>query len=186
MGEGRGRLMHTKAVVFVIALITFSLVAVSFSTPVKAANWKPITTITGSGSQTTSEFMVNGSEWRIRWSYVPDAQAPDLSVFSFFVYPHAETSAYVGRVIQYGSEQTSGTLNLSAGTGLHYIEVVATNNRGYTINVEYNTESITSGSFVVLVVGIALGVPIILIIVISVLIRKRVKKRRAELLPPPP
>lgn len=172
--------------VIVLVLLAVSLVVVSFSVPVRAASWQPIITITGSGSQTTSEFMVNGSEWRVRWSYVPDAQAPDLSVFSFFVYPHAETSLYEGHVIQYGNEQTSGTLIPKAGTGLHYIEVVAGNNRGYTINVEYNTESVVSDSFIVLVVGIALGLPIILIIIISVLVRKRVKKQKTELMSPPP
>jgi hypothetical protein len=178
--------MIKKAAVIVLVLFTASFVTISFSVPVRAANWQPVVTITGSGSQTTSEFMVNGSEWRVRWSYIPDAQAPDLSVFSFFVYPHAETAVYEGRVIQYGSEQTSGTLIPKSGTGLHYIQVVAGNNRGYTINVEYNTESVTSDSFIILVVGIALGIPIILIIIISILVRKRVKKRKNDLMLPPP
>jgi hypothetical protein len=178
--------MIKKAAVIVLVLLATSFFAVSFSVPVKAENWQPVITITGSGSQTTSEFMVNGSEWRVRWSYIPDAQAPDLSVFSFFVYPHAETSVYVGHAIQYGSEQTSGTVIPKAGTGLHYIQIVAGNNRGYTINVEYDTESVTSGSFIVLVVGIVLGIPIILIIIISILVRKRVKKRKNDLMLPPP
>lgn len=178
--------MQRRTIVSILVLVILAVVAVSFSAPVKAANWQQVTTITGSESQTTSEFMVNGSEWRVRWSYVPDAGSPDLSVFSFFVYPHAETSIYVGHVIQYGSEQTSGTLNVNAGTGLHYIEVVAGNNRGYTLIVEYNTESVASGSFITLAVGIALGVPIVLIIIISILVRKRVKKRKLEMMPLPP
>jgi hypothetical protein len=130
--------------------------------------------------------MVNDSEWRIRWSYVPDAQFPDLTVFSFFVYLHGETAAYVGSVIKYGNEQTIGTLDLNVGTGLHHIEIVAGNTDGYTLNVEYNTESVASGSFIALVVGVALGVPIVLIIVISILVRKRVRKRKLQMMTPPP
>jgi len=133
--------------------------------------------------------MVNGSEWRIRWSYTPDAQFPDLTAFSFFVYPHAETSAYVGHIIQYGNDETSGTLNLNVGTGLHYVRIVAANTHGYTLTVEYNTESVTSDSLIALIVGLVIGIPIVLIVVISFLVRRRVKRRKlqaTELPPPPP
>lgn len=181
--------MQKKAIIVIVFIMTVLVAIVSVSTPVNAANWQPVTTITGSGTQTTNEFMVNGSEWRIRWSYTPDAEFPDLTAFSFFVYPHSETSAYVGHVIQYKAEITSGTLDLNDGTGLHYITVLATNTRSYTLIVEYNTESVASDSLLFLIVSLALGIPIVLIVIISFLVRKRVKKRKllaSQQFPSPP
>ena len=178
--------MQKKAVPLIFVIATAIFLVPSFTMPAEAANWQQVTTISGSKSQTSSEFMVNGSEWRIRWSYTPDTQFPDLTAFSFFVYPHAETSAYVGHIIEYGNDETSGTLNLNVGTGLHYVHIVAANTPGYTLTVEYNAESLASDSLIAIVVGLVLGVPIVLIVLISFLVRKRVKKRKLLSAPPPP
>lgn len=170
-----------------ITVVTVVILFVSFCiVNVQAVNWQQVKTISGSGSLTTDEFMVNGTEWRIRWSYAPDAQFPDLTAFSFFVYPHGETSTYVGHVIQYKGEVTSGTLDMNDGTGLHYIRIITANTPDYTLTIEYNKASETSGSFIFMVVGLALGIPIVLIVIISVLVRKRVKKRKTLSMPPFP
>jgi hypothetical protein len=172
----------------IFVLVTAMFVAVSLSKPVKAANWQQVTVISGSGSQTAGEFMVNGSEWRIRWSFARNAQYPSSTAFSFFVYPHGETNVYKDSVIKYGGDENSGTLSLQ-GTGLHYIEIVVANTPGYTLNVEYNADSVVSDSTLVLVIALTIGVPIVLIVIISVIVRKRVKRRKllaAPFAPPPP
>lgn len=178
--------MQKKTLPLILVTAVAVFLVLSFTLPAEAANWQQVTTISGSDSQTTSEFMVKGAEWRIRWPYTPDAQFPDLTAFSFFVYPHAETSVYVGHIIQYGNDETSGTLNLNVGTGLHYVSIIAANTPSYTLTVEYNTESVASGSFIALVVGLVLGIPIVLIVLISFLVRKRVKRRKLLAAPPPP
>ncbi len=108
--------MQKKTVPLILVTAVAVFLVLSFTLPAEAANWQQVTTISGSDSQTTSEFMVSGSEWRIRWSYTPDAQFPSLTAFSFFVYPHGETAAYVGHVVEYGSSETSGTLDFHDGT----------------------------------------------------------------------
>jgi hypothetical protein len=180
--------MHIGAKAFFLALLTAMLVATSFAIIVEAANWQPTTSFTGSESQTTNEFMVNGNDWRITWTYTPNLQYPDLTAFSFFVYRHGETSEYVGHVIQYGSDQTSGTLSLHDGTGLHYIRIETANTQGYSLAVEYDAASVSSDSDIFLIVSLVLGIPIILSVVILVLVRKRVKRRRllVNSFPPPP
>jgi hypothetical protein len=185
---GRTLMQNRTAQLIAFAAVSILFVS-SYPVFVQAADWQQIATITGSSSQISSEFMANGTEWRIRWSYVPNTQFPDLTAFSFFVYPHGATDAYVGHVIQYKGDVTSGVLDVNDGTGLHYVRIVAANTPSYTLIVEYNIESVTNDSFIFLIVGLALGIPIILIVIISVLVRKRVKKRKllaSRLFPPPP
>ena len=162
------------------------MVAAIFSIPVKAANWQPVTTVTGSGSQTSAEFHIKGSEWRISWTYTPNPQEPSLTVFSFFVYPHGETAAYVGNVIKYGSGETSGTLSIHEGPKLYYIEVLAGNTPGYSLSVEYDADSEVSDSLLVAIIAAVIIIPTILIVVMAVLVRKRVKNRKLAMLSPPP
>jgi hypothetical protein len=178
--------MQKKTVPLILVTAVAVFLVLSFTLPAEAANWQQVTTISGSDSQTTSEFMVSGSEWRIRWSYTPDAQFPSLTAFSFFVYPHGETAAYVGHVVEYGSSETSGTLDFHDGPGLHYVEVLAANTQGYTLNVEYDTQSVMSDSLIAVIVGLVIGIPIVLIVIISFMVRRRVKRRKLLTASPPP
>jgi hypothetical protein len=183
--------MKKKTMMLLFTLMLIVLAAASFSTtPVKAANWQAVTTITGSGSKTSDEFRISGSEWRIKWTYIPNGQDPSLTAFSFFVYPHGETAVYVDRVIEYGASSTSGTLNIHEGPKLYYVEILTANTPSYTLTVEYDADSVVSDSMLAVIIFVAIGVPIILIIVIAVVVRKRVKKRKQSLVsisfPPPP
>ena len=169
------------------ALAAVVLVVASWSPLAQAENWQPVITITGSGEQTSSEFHIKGSEWRIRWSYTPNAQYPSLTVFSFFVYPHGETAAYVDSVVL--PDESSGVLNIHEGPRLYYVRVVAGNTPGYTLVVEYDADSEVSDSTLAVIIGLTLGIPIILIIVMAVLVRRRYKSRKAansSALPSPP
>jgi hypothetical protein len=183
--------MQKKTIVLLFTLVLIMLAAASFSTiPVKAANWQTVTTITGSGSKTSDEFRISGSEWRIKWTYTPNGQEPSLTSFSFFVYPHGETAVYVDRVIEYGASSTSGTLNIHEGPKLYYVKILTANTPSYTLTVECDADSVVSDSLLAIIIVAAIGVPIILMIVIAVVVRKRVKKRKQSLksisIPPPP
>ena len=179
--------MRKHKIGLAIALTIAFLFLGSFTAPAKAVNWQPVTTITGTGSQTTSEFMVSGSEWRISWSFNPNNQYPDLTGFTFFVYRHGEDVQYLDRVIEYGDDKTSGILSLQ-GTGLHYITIETANTPGYTLTIEYDSESNPSDTSLAVIMALTLGIPIILIIIISIVIRKRVKSKKESMknLPPPP
>jgi hypothetical protein len=170
-----------------VALTAAFLIGVFFTPSAQAANWQPATTITGTGSQTTNEFMVSGDSWRISWSFTPNSQFPSLTLFSFFVYRHGEDAQYLDDVIESGSDQTSGVMQLH-GTGLHYVRIEAANTRGYTLTVEYDSDSTVSDSSLALIIALVLGVPIVLIIIMSVILRRKYKGKRAtaQTFPPPP
>ena len=180
--------MRKTVIVLIVVLVTAACAVVSLSKPVKAASWQQVTVFSGSDSQTSSEFRVNGSEWRIRWSFSRNAQYPSLTAFSFFVYPHGETSLYKDYVSQSSGEENSGTLNLT-GTGLYYVQVLVANTPSYSLIVEYNTESVASDAEIVLIVLAAIAVPTILLVIIAIFVRKRAKRQKlpaAPTMPPPP
>jgi len=101
--------MRKQKIGLAIALTIIFLFLVSFTAPAKAANWQPVTTITGTGSQTTSEFMVSGTEWRISGSFSPNNQYPDLTGFTFFVYRHGEEAQYLDKVIEFGDDKPAAS-----------------------------------------------------------------------------
>jgi hypothetical protein len=177
--------MRKIKIMILLLLLVAAIAAVSFPRPVVAANWQVVKTITGSGSITTDEFHIDGSEWRIKWNYSPNSQEPSLTAFSFFVYPHGETTSYVGHVIEYGSANTSGTLDLHEGPRLFYIEILAANTPGYTLTIESDVDSVVSDSLLYAIIATVFAVPIIIIIVIVVALRKK-RKRLSMPLPPPP
>lgn len=182
--------MQKKTMMLLFTLMLIVLAASFLTTSVKAANWQTVTTITGSGSKTSDEFRISGSEWRIKWTYTPNGQDPSLTGFSFFVYPHGETAVYVDSVIEYGASSTSGTLNIHEGPKLYYVEILAANTPSYTLTVECDTDSVVSDNLLAVIIFATIGIPIILIIVIAVVVRQRVKKRKQSLMspsfPPPP
>jgi len=150
-------------------------------------NWKTVTTVTGSGSQTTAEFNISGSEWRMNWSYAPNWQQPSLTVFSFFVYSHGGNP--VDYVTRYGASNTSGTLNIHEGPKPYYITIEAANTPTYTIIVEYDADSAVSGSLLAAIIAAVFAIPTILIIIMVVALRRKYKKQKAaatQTVPPPP
>ena len=121
--------MQKRSAAFLCIMISAALIAASFPAPAKAVNWKTVTTVTGSGSQTTAEFNISGSEWRMNWSYAPNWQQPSLTVFSFFVYSHGGNP--VDYVTRYGASNTSGTLNIHEGPKPYYLTIEAANTPTY-------------------------------------------------------
>jgi hypothetical protein len=176
--------MQKRSVAFLCAIISAAIIAASFSAPAKAVNWKAVTTVTGSGSQTTAEFSISGSEWRINWSYAPNSQAPSLTVFSFFVYSHGGNP--VDHVIRYGASETSGTLSIHEGPKPYYITIEAANTPSYTITVEYDADSTVSGSLLAAIIAAVIAIPTIIIIIMVLALRKKYKKPKPPTTQPPP
>ncbi len=87
--------------------------------------------IKGSDSKTSSPFVVTTNEWVIDWEYKTDD--PDLSVFSFFVYPRGETTFFVESVLF--PDATSGSTYSYAGAGEYYVKVATGNIKSWTITI---------------------------------------------------
>jgi len=135
---------------------------------VQAADWQTVKTFTGSGTDTynTDNFSIPGSEWRITWSYTPDSQFPEMTLFNVVVYPKGETALYVDFIMKSGAADTSGASYFHQGPGDYYLKINVANTEGYTITVQYDTESVPRaagiGSWVV---GAAVLVIIIVVII---------------------
>jgi hypothetical protein len=92
----------------------------------------------GTEQRSSDAFHVPGSEWRIVWSYAPDAQLPELAVFNAVVYPKGERAAYIEFIMETGANQTSGTTYVNEGPGDFYVNVNVANAEAYTVVVEYD------------------------------------------------
>jgi hypothetical protein len=181
--------MKKRIAGFEFVVLAACLTAASLCPSVRAANWRPVTAFTGSASQTTAEFHIGGSEWRINWSYSPNGQDASLTAFSFFVFPHGETANYVDYVVQYGASNTSGTLNIHEGPKLYYLKILAANTPGYTITVEYDADSVVSDSLLAAIIAAVIIVPTVAIIIMAIFVRKKYRKRESpttSVQPPPP
>ena len=93
------------------------------------ATFEPIV-ITGSGDKTSPPFTVTTDEWVIDWSYVPDPEYPEMTVFGFFVYPRGKTA---GSVVSVSFAEESGSTYSYAGAGEYYIQVIAANIKSWEV-----------------------------------------------------
>jgi hypothetical protein len=179
--------MQTKCAVILCFLVLNIVSAASLFMSVKAANWKNVTAFAGPGNQvTTPEFHINGSEWRITWTYTPNVGVPDLTVFSFFIYRHGETTP-VDYLSKNGATETSGAFYMHEGPRLYSLQII-TSTPGYTITVEYDADSAVSDSLLYAIVAAAIAIPTVIIVVMAVLVRKKYGKQKTMMAssPPPP
>lgn len=116
-----------------------AILALSFSTLVSVKptslsaaeeEWKEIKTFSGSSDKTTEPFEVSSNRWRINW----EADAGEMGIFGFFVYPEGETVSYVESVSHDGGG--SDTTYIYEGSGSYYLKVLAANLSSWAISVE--------------------------------------------------
>jgi hypothetical protein len=140
------RFLRPLAIIVLVAIL-LNFVFVIILSNLNAPDWQHVTSFTGGGTEErdTDCFHVPGREWRIVWSYTPDAELPGLSVFNVIVYPEGETKSYVEFIIQTGASQTSGTTYIHQGPGDYYVKIVVANTEAYTITVEYDEGSVPKG-----------------------------------------
>ncbi len=107
-------------------------------------NWQEVTRFTGSGTQgyNTGYFSCNHTEWRIRWSYVPDSSHPEYALFSFLTYPQGEIVSYIDFISEGGGSNTSGISYIHNNNGTFYGKVNVANTESYTVIIEQDMDSI--------------------------------------------
>ena len=182
--------MRNRSVVLCVLLLA-SFLAVFCSPSVKCADWRQVTRFTGSGTQQldTVEFRINGSEWRIVWSYNPNSFSPSLTVFSFFIYRHSETTPMEEHVYESGADNTSGVLYVHEGPKLYYLQILTANTEGYTITVEYDKDSEVGTGLLIAIIALVIAIPVVIMVVIVYFTRKKYRKQKPSAnntQPPPP
>jgi hypothetical protein len=187
--------MRFRPVTLCVLLFVFVFVS-SVSFPVKCASWQQVTQFTGTGTQNfdTVEFRINGSEWRLVWSYTPNSVEPSLTVFSFFIFRHGELVPMADNVYESGSGNTSGVLNIHEGPSPYYLRILTANTEGYAITVECDKDSEVGTGLLMAIIALVIAIPVVIIVVMVVALRKRGKKAKPPLaveqplppLPPPP
>ncbi len=125
-------------------VLTVTILSTQAFVRVQAQSYQQIIKVTGSGNQTTDNFNVPTSDWRIIWSYVPNPSYPALAIFSVFAYPKGESSAYATNVVQFGDSNTSGVVYVHQGQNDYYLKIIVTSVKSYIITVESQQESISS------------------------------------------
>jgi hypothetical protein len=143
--------MNTKKIA--VETIIFAIVAFISVLPFAyAGTWETVTTITGSADQTSKDFSISAQEWRIQWSYTPDARYPSLAFFGVVVYPQSNSTAYIDSFYVNGSTQTSGIEPIHEGMNNFNLEILEANIPSYTIVVQqfadtnFSTANGSSGS----------------------------------------
>jgi hypothetical protein len=184
--------MRFRTVALCVLLFVFLFVG-SGSFPVKCASWQQVTQFSGQGTQDfdTVEFRINGSEWRLNWSYTPNYVEPSLTVFSFFIYRHAESVPMADNVYESGSGNTSGVLYVHEGPRPYYLRILTANTEGYVITVEYDKDSEVGTGLLIAIIALVIAIPVVIIVVMVIALRKRGKKVKPPLameqpFPPPP
>lgn len=128
-----------------LSIVIFSIWMLGFFNSVlaKPENWIEVTRFTGSGSEhyTTNYFTCSHVEWRIRWSYVPDPNYPQLALFSVFTYPQGGNIP-IDTIIKSGSSDTSGVSYVHNRAGTFFMEINVANTQSYTIIIEQDVDSI--------------------------------------------
>jgi hypothetical protein len=106
-------------------------------------NWSEVTRFTGSGTQqyTTEYFTCSHVEWRIRWSYVPDPNYPQYTVFNVYTYPQGE-DVFIDSILKTGGSETSGISYIHNRQGTFYMKINVANTQSYTIIVEQDLDSV--------------------------------------------
>jgi len=105
--------------------------------PQPSPEWRQIITFQGSGttSKTTETFYIPSDKWRIIWDYRPHPNFPELTAFSFIVYPEGETAKYVEMVYKIGESKQDATY-LYKGTGNYYLKIITANTPEWLIIIE--------------------------------------------------
>jgi hypothetical protein len=135
------------------------------------------------------EFRINGSEWRITWSYNPNSIEPSLTEFSFFIFRHGDANPMQEHVYASGSTNTSSVLYIHQGPGLYYLKILTANTAGHAITVEYDKESEVSTGLLITIIALVISIPVIIMVIIVRFVRKKHPKKppfTTNIPPPPP
>jgi len=105
--------------------------------PQVSPQWHRVIVFEGSGTtmKTTEAFYIPSDKWRIIWDYRAHPNYPELTMFSFFVYPEGETARYTETVYKTGESKEDATY-LYKGKGNYYLKIITANTPEWMIIVE--------------------------------------------------
>jgi hypothetical protein len=163
------KIIHIACLLFLIVIATSQIVV--------AANWKTVTTITGSEDQNSPNFKVTAQEWRLHWSYTPSPNYPSTCFFGVAVFEEGEP-IMVDSFYNNGSTQLTGEELIHRGNATFYLVILSANIPSYTIIVEQDqntslaplTESPNQTNYTMIVAAIII---IVAITIATVFYQKR-------------
>jgi hypothetical protein len=95
--------------------------------------WQRIKTFTGTANDTTTQFPISGTGWRICWAI--DTLYPEYATFDIFVYRKGVQTTFEQKFSHTGTDN-AGTVLIEQGAGTYYMKVIATNLYRWSIAVE--------------------------------------------------
>lgn len=115
--------------------------------------------------------------WRLIWNYTRNDVVPSLTVFSFFIFRHVESSPMEDHVYASGSSNTSGVLYVHEGPGLYYLKILTANTESYTVTVEYDKDSEVGTGLLMAIIAAVVTIPAVIIILMVIALGGRREKR---------
>ena len=145
--------MHMRAKTELPAILSLLLFVVSSVAMLAAsntvlatpANWSEVARFTGGGAYqwiNTTDFIIGHVDWRIRWSYVPDATFPDSAVLGVLIYLRAPNTPLIDYFGPMTVPDTSGTEYFHTDPGTFFLTVSMAFTESYTLIVEQDLDSI--------------------------------------------
>jgi len=131
---------NTKTKALLLLLVSLPKIGI-----VTAESWIEVTRFTGSGGiGSTSHFTVDHVDWRIRWEINP-GNGSERTSFTVYVFHETEledSEPWFEKIRHFGTEETTGILNIYNNRGSFYMVVLMRNVDNCTLIIEQNTESI--------------------------------------------
>ena len=155
-----------SVILLILVLSVFGELNIAFGA---SGNWIEIVTLTGSGGiGSTKTFVVDRVDWRIRWEFEPGNGSERVA---FLVYVFQTTGIkgsvpWIDSIQHFGTEETTGILNIYNQSGYFYMDVLTGNIENYSMVIEQNLDSIPEfSSWIIL--------PFFLICILSLILFKR-------------
>lgn len=175
----RLKLLYKKHIL-PMALLCLSVTSIAY-----AATWVRTILYDGNGTtqQNTEYFEVGAPELRFGWSFEPDEQHPESSIFRFYVC-QKDQEDYICFVSATGNQTTNGTIDVhNAKRGTYYIRLDVVNVGDFEIWGIEDLDSRPEDIFGRFLAG-AIGVVIIFVstplVGITILIIRRMRKKRQK------
>lgn len=129
--------MRKTITITLAVLISFMVLESAQASP---EHWTEVTRFTGSTDQNTIYFTCSHNEWRLNWTYTPNAQYPTLAGFACTIKDNE--SLTIDSIYQTGNETTSGLTYMHNKPGTFYLTIGVANLVDYTIIIEQDLDSI--------------------------------------------
>jgi hypothetical protein len=146
----------------IILLVVLFLLSYLLIIPVHASTWVQVTTFTGATTMNTDYFIVNCTEWRLNWSYMPSVGIEQYA--GFYVSAHEKNGDMPIYIYQSGNTTLSGVSYAHNANGTFYLSINVANLASYTIIIEEDFDTvIPEYSNIILIAILALTVVVAIV-----------------------